>query len=135
MNVGNCPHCGKLYALNVMGCCPTCLREIEQQYVDCAEYLRKHRGANIQELSDETGVSIKQITRFIKEGRISVVDAPNLMLPCEVCGTFIREGHLCESCRSRLTKDLSSAAREVSQGEGRSLGAGAYRAIDKSGRS
>lgn len=135
MNVGNCPHCGKLYVLNVMECCPTCLREIEQQYVDCVEYLRKERGANIQELSDETGVSIKQITRFIKEGRISVMDAPNLMYPCEICGTLIREGHMCESCRSRLTKDLSGAAREVSQGEGRSLGEGAYRAIDKSGRS
>ncbi|WP_211749596.1 TIGR03826 family flagellar region protein [Paenibacillus sp. Marseille-Q4541] len=135
MNLGNCPRCGKLYVLNVMECCPSCVKDIEQQYVDCVEYLRKERGANIQELSEETGVSIKQITRFIKEGRISVVDSPNLTYPCEVCGTFIREGHMCDGCRARLTKDLNGAAREVGQGDGRSLGEGAYRAIDKSGRS
>ncbi|MCM3128297.1 MULTISPECIES: TIGR03826 family flagellar region protein [unclassified Paenibacillus] len=135
MNVGNCPRCGKLYVLNMLEACPSCLKEVEQQYYECVEYLRKEKGANIQQLSDDTGVSIKQITKFIKEGRISVKDAPNLTYPCEVCGTFIREGHMCDGCRARLTKELAGATQEVSQGEASGLGSGAYNAIDKFKRS
>lgn len=135
MNVGNCPRCGKLYVLNVMEACPSCLKEIEKQYFECVDYLREKRGANIQELSEATGVSVKQITKFIREGRISIKDAPNLTYPCEVCGTFIREGHMCDSCRARLTKELAGASQEVSQGDQSSLGSGAYNAIDKFKRS
>lgn len=135
MNVGNCPRCGKLYVLNVMEACPSCLKEIEQQYFDCVEYLRVEKGANIQQLSEATGISIKQITKFIREGRISIVDAPNMMYPCEVCGTLIREGHMCDGCRARLTKELTGATQEVSRKDSSTLGSGAYNAIDKFKRS
>ena len=101
------------------------------EYQTCAEYLRENKGANIQELSDATDVSIKQITKFIREGRISVENAPNLMYPCEVCGNLIREGHMCDSCRARLTKDLAGAAREVGQKENDDLGGRTYRTVDK----
>ncbi|MFD1139394.1 flagellar protein [Paenibacillus urinalis] len=135
MNVGNCPRCGKLYVLNVMEACTSCLKEIEQQYIDCVEYLRVEKGANIQELSEATGVSMKQITKFIREGRISIVDAPNMMYPCEVCGTLIREGHMCDGCRARLTKELAGATQEVSRKDSSTLGSGAYNALDKFKRS
>jgi ribosomal protein L32 len=65
----------------------------------------------IGELSEQTGVSIKQITKFIREGRISMVNAPNLSYPCESCGTLIRENHICDDCRVRLTKDTNTMKR------------------------
>src|SRR5690348_5830204 len=105
MNVDNCPRCGKLYAKNFRDVCPACIKEIDQEYSLCAEYLRKNKGAAMQELSDETGVAIKLITKFIREGRISLVGAPNLGYPCEVCEVPIREGHMCENCRARLIKE------------------------------
>ncbi|GLX70882.1 TIGR03826 family flagellar region protein [Paenibacillus glycanilyticus] len=105
MNVDNCPRCGKLYAKNFRDVCPACIREIDNEYELCSNYLRKNKGAIITELHDETGVSIKQITKFIKEGRISLLNAPNLMYPCEVCGTLIRENNICGTCRARLLKD------------------------------
>lgn len=109
MDIANCPRCGKVFARNFRDICQKCYAEIEQEYVACAEYLRENRGTAITELSEATGVSIKQITKFVKEGRISMVDAPNLTYPCESCGMPIREGNMCTSCRDRLKADITSA--------------------------
>ena len=102
MNLDNCPRCGKLFAKGIRDVCPACVREIDKQYESCAEYLLENRGASIVEVSEATEVSIKQITKFIREGRISLVDAPNLSYPCESCGVLIQSNNLCDSCRKRL---------------------------------
>ncbi|QYR22105.1 flagellar protein [Paenibacillus sp. sptzw28] len=115
MNIDNCPRCGKLYAKNFRDVCPACIKEIDLEYSRCAEYLRKNKGATMQELSDETGVAVKLITKFIREGRISLVGAPNLGYPCEVCGIPIREGTMCESCRSRLIKETGQLKNNSSE--------------------
>ncbi|KGE20405.1 TIGR03826 family flagellar region protein [Paenibacillus wynnii] len=132
MNLDNCPRCGRLYLKNIMDMCQVCVKDLEHQYEICVKYLRENKGTNIQELSDATDISIKEITRFIREGRISIAGAPNMMYPCEVCGTLIRDGHMCENCRTRLRKDFSTAIKEsASAKEVKKDNAGAYRAIDK----
>ncbi|RAP73940.1 TIGR03826 family flagellar region protein [Paenibacillus montanisoli] len=113
MNLGNCPRCGKLFAKNFRDVCPACIKEIDNEYTLCSDYLRKHKGAIITELSDATGVSIKQITKFIREGRISLVGAPNLMYPCEMCGILIRDNTKCESCRAKLLKEIYKATKQA----------------------
>ncbi|MGU3471509.1 TIGR03826 family flagellar region protein [Paenibacillus sp. D51F] len=105
-NLDNCPRCGRLFAKNFRDVCPQCIRDIDHEYELCSDYLRKNRGTAINELSDMTGVSIRQITKFIKDGRISLMDAPNLSYPCESCGILIREDHMCDSCRARLKNDV-----------------------------
>ncbi|MBO7747225.1 flagellar protein [Paenibacillus sp. MWE-103] len=114
MELDNCPRCGKLFAKNFRDVCPACIKAIDNEYALCADYLRKHRGANITELNAATDVSIKQITKFIKEGRISLVGAPNLMYPCEMCGTLIREHNQCESCRAKLLNEVGRAKMGLS---------------------
>ncbi|WP_339813085.1 TIGR03826 family flagellar region protein [Paenibacillus sp. FSL R7-0189] len=132
MNLDNCPRCGRLFVKNLMGLCSACIKELEHEYEICVNYLRENKGTNIQELSDATEISIKEITRFIREGRISIANAPNMMYPCEVCGTLIRDGHMCDSCRSRLRKDLTNAVKENSaEDTTKKTSDGAYRAIDK----
>lgn len=81
MNLDNCPRCGLLFVKNLMGLCQSCIKELEHEYEICVNYLRENKGTNIQELSDATGISIKEITRFIREGRISIANAPNMMYP------------------------------------------------------
>lgn len=135
MDLANCPRCGKLFARHFRDVCPDCLKRLEKEYEACVDYLRDHKGATINELSEETEVTIKQITRFIREGRISLVGAPNLSYPCEVCGILIRDGNMCDSCRGRLNRDVrnatsndnskaSSAAQDYRSG-------GAYRIGDR----
>lgn len=134
VNLGNCPRCGRLFANNFRDICPSCIKGIEEEYEKCLKYLREEKTATIQEVHEATGVSIRQITKFIKEGRISVANNPNMMYPCEVCGVLIREGNMCDSCRTRLTRDFAAAAKEDSQKYNElddKRGNGAYNAIDK----
>jgi len=109
MDLTYCPRCGKLFNKNFRDVCNNCHQEVEKDYERCVEHLRKNRGLDIQQLSEDMDVSIKQITRWIKEGRISLMDAPNMSYPCESCGILIRESHLCENCRKRLTRDVKNA--------------------------
>ncbi len=134
MNLGNCPRCGRLFANNFRDICPSCIKEIEEEYEKCLDFLREEKLATIQEVHEATGVSIRQITKFIKEGRISVANNPNMMYPCEVCGVLIRQGNMCDSCRTRLTRDLTAATRDdapKTAGLNEKNGQGAYNAIDK----
>ncbi|AIW41961.1 MULTISPECIES: TIGR03826 family flagellar region protein [Paenibacillus] len=132
MNLDNCPRCGKLFIKNVRGICQNCIKEIEFEYERCVKHIRENKGIHMHELSEATEVSVKQITTFIREGRISIANAPNMTYPCEVCGIPIREGHMCDSCRTRLTKDLHQAVRESSnQDQSNNMGSGTYSAIDK----
>lgn len=117
LNIANCPRCGKVFAKGVSDVCRNCLKEIEKEYELCAEYLRENRGATIYEVSDATGVSVRQITKFIREGRISLMDNPNMGYPCESCGILIREGHLCGECRTRLTKQVQRVTEAMNQRE------------------
>ncbi|ADM72176.1 TIGR03826 family flagellar region protein [Paenibacillus peoriae] len=132
MNLDNCPRCGKLFIKNVRGICQNCIKEIEFEYERCVKHIRENKGIHMHELSEATEVSVKQITTFIREGRISIANAPNMTYPCEVCGIPIREGHMCDSCRTRLTKDLNQAVRDSSnQDQSNNMGSGTYSAIDK----
>lgn len=107
LNIANCPRCGRVFALGIKDICPVCVKEIDQEYDLCQKYLRTNKGASVAQLHEETEVSIKQITKFIKEGRISLSDSLNLGYPCDVCGTSIREGSMCSDCRQRFSKDLN----------------------------
>ncbi|QMV41685.1 flagellar protein [Cohnella cholangitidis] len=109
MNLSYCPKCGKLFSKNFREVCNSCHAELEKDYERCAEHLRKNKGMDIQQLSDELEISIKQITKWIREGRISLLDAPNMSYPCESCGVLIREAHLCDSCKKRLQRDVKNA--------------------------
>lgn len=132
MNLGNCPRCGKLYTLNIRELCSDCMKAIEKEYEKCATFLREQKGATIHEVSEATEVSVRQITKFIKEGRISIANAPNMAYPCEVCGTLIRESNMCESCRTRLTRELKQASASNQEDQTRSgKDRETYSAVDK----
>lgn len=112
LNVENCYRCGRVHLKNLYGLCPNCLKEIEMQYEKCLKYLRDNRKCSINELSEATEVPIKQITKFIREGRLSLKGNPNMTYDCEVCGAQIRENVMCESCRTRLAKDALGAKED-----------------------
>ncbi|HZG56549.1 flagellar protein [Paenibacillus sp.] len=126
LNVTNCPKCGRLMQRGVRAVCPNCHKEIEIQYEKCLKYLRENRKCTLGELSEATGVSTAQITKFIREGRISIAELVNMSYECEVCGASIREGKMCESCRNRLVKDVKGMQedelRRAQQQENRGAG-------------
>jgi flagellar operon protein (TIGR03826 family) len=112
LNVANCPRCGRVFVKGIQEVCPNCLKEIELQYDKCSKYLRENKGIGIRDLSEATDVPVRQITKFIREGRISIKNLPNMAYPCESCGNDIREGQICGSCRSKLAKDMTNSKED-----------------------
>jgi flagellar operon protein (TIGR03826 family) len=113
LNVDNCSRCGRLYAKNnIHEVCPACVKEIDKMYEVAAKYLRENRGCTIQQLSDETEIPFRQIVKFIREGRISILNMPNMFYPCESCGAPIKEGHICQDCRKKITRDMQHAKED-----------------------
>ncbi|CAG9609749.1 TIGR03826 family flagellar region protein [Pseudoneobacillus rhizosphaerae] len=96
-NLGNCVRCGKLF-LKIRDICQDCYQKQEDNFVLVNDYLRNHKNGTIQEVSEETGVSIAQIRQFILAKRIQVNYFPNLTYPCDTCGSQIKEGKNCQSC-------------------------------------
>jgi flagellar operon protein (TIGR03826 family) len=112
MNVSNCPRCGKIFVKGIHDICPNCVRDIENQYEKCLKYLKENRRCTLQELSEATEVSVNQITKFIREGRISIAGNPNMSYSCELCGGPIRSGAMCDNCRANLLKDANQLRDE-----------------------
>jgi uncharacterized protein len=110
-NLGNCFRCGKLF-LKIRDICQDCYQKQEDNFVLVNDYLRNHKSGTIQEVSDETGVSIAQIRQFILANRIQVNNFPNLTYPCDTCGSQIKEGKKCHSCMVTI-KELSKQAETI----------------------
>jgi len=130
MNLDNCPRCGRLFAKGYRDVCPNCVKDIDREYDKCAAYLKENRRCNIHELSEATEVSIRQISRFIREGRISIAHHPNMLYPCDKCGEPIREHTMCLNCRTKLAREVEAAADEKKRPDQHTdTPTGAYRII------
>lgn len=74
MSVQRCSECGGLFANMPRGVCAGCLDQRERDFRVVRDWLRDNRGAGIPEATEATGVDEGVIVRFIREGRIEIVD-------------------------------------------------------------
>jgi flagellar operon protein (TIGR03826 family) len=120
--VANCPGCGLVFQKNLRNLCMDCMKSLDNEFDACIKYLRIHRKATTEELSESSGAPEKRIITWIKERRLSITDYPNLTYPCNSCGGPINQQDICFSCRTRLTRDIremrEKEAKQTSQGFG-----------------
>ncbi len=105
----DCKRCGRVFIRVSKDICPRCLQEVEREFLLCHEYLRDHPGATVIEIHEATGVSVKQIEEFVKEGRFQFARGEHLDYGCERCGRRIRKGRYCDHCSKELFHELSQA--------------------------
>lgn len=91
--------------------CEECETTDYDDYGKVRNFLDKHRGANVAEISAATGVSHKTIREMIKENRFEIIEAPTGYLKCEMCGTEIKSGRLCRKCEVEYHRKLEAEAR------------------------
>ncbi|NGP44943.1 hypothetical protein G4V62_08210 [Bacillaceae bacterium SIJ1] len=115
MEVDNCPSCGALfYRTATQDVCRSCFLKEEELFDRVHVFLkqRKNRTANMQEVVEKTGVEEPVILKFLKKGRLRVVNFPNLGYPCERCGQAIQQGTICDSCSQEISRDLATFDKE-----------------------
>ena len=113
MDVRNCRTCGKLF--NYMGSgkpiCSACASELEEKFFQVREYVREHKNAGIKEVAEENEVTISQIKQWIREERLAFADNADIGIECEKCGTMIKTGRFCKTCKGNLASDLNGAVK------------------------
>ena len=109
----NCRICGTLFLKDHTDYCLACYKKIEQEFKSVNDFLRIecNRFADIQEISQGTTVSVKQIAEFIRDGRIYADDFPNLGYPCKHCGKVIKRQILCNDCFKDFSLEIDVALR------------------------
>lgn len=91
--------------------CEDCGMLEYDDYGKVRNYLENHRGANVAEISNFTGVTHKAIRDMIKENRFEIIDNRGGYLRCEMCGISINGGRLCPKCEESYHRKLEAKAR------------------------
>lgn len=109
-----CKGCRKIFQY-VSGpvLCPVCKKIDDEEYEKVRTFLRDFPGANMREVSDNTGVSPNKISRWLRDGRLEVSEDSPVALNCEKCGVRIRSGRFCVECSKGLAKEMITAGREL----------------------
>lgn len=111
----NCPKCGRLFVKNQFrDICEVCYKEEEKLFEKVYNFLRKreNRTATLAQVVAATEVDETLIIKWIKKGRIQLLQFPNLGYPCDKCGKLIREGRLCSECNKGLQQQLQKLEEE-----------------------
>ncbi|MBM7623027.1 flagellar protein [Sporohalobacter salinus] len=111
MGLKKCNRCGQVFASNHKDICPDCEDEIEENFKKVRDYIYDNGQASIPQIHEETGVSIKEIKQFIREGRLVEYDI-DVSVECKKCGKKIKSGNYCSECTEELSKGLSSKEEE-----------------------
>jgi uncharacterized OB-fold protein len=102
VEISTCPECGRIFVDAGTGMCIECAREEERQYETVRKYLSENPSVSIDFLCSETGVKKEKILKFLRQGRLLQVNITGADLRCEVCGTIILSGRVCEKCVKKL---------------------------------
>ena len=107
----NCRRCGKMY--NYIGGPPICIdckNADEEIFKKVKEYLYDRPGATLSQVATDLDVSVEKIKMFLKDGRLEITDASNIVLECERCGKSIKTGRLCKECQNEVTNDITGSS-------------------------
>lgn len=109
MDLRNCRKCGRVFAYAGNEICSRCATSDVDDFKKVKEYLYDNPGATIVEVSEETGVDEKKILRYLRESRIEIREADNMLLDCERCGKPIQSGRFCDKCVATMHKEFTAA--------------------------
>lgn len=109
MDVRTCKSCKRIFNyLSGPTICPGCKEKLEEKFQVVKAYIEEHRGASMQEVSEECDVEVSQIRQWLREERLELMEGSAIMLSCESCGAPIRSGRFCDKCRSALANNFQS---------------------------
>lgn len=114
MNVVSCSKCNRLFeSFSGRQICPTCSIEEDRKFALVRKFIRAHKGAGVFEVSEACEVTTAAIINWVKEERLSFAEESNVVVECEECGTKIRMGRYCKTCKTKMIKNFQSVYKEL----------------------
>lgn len=112
MDVRTCRSCKRIFNyLSGPNLCPGCREKLEQKFQEVKAYIEEHRGATMQEVSEECEVEVSQIRQWLREERLELMEGSAIMLSCDSCGAPIRSGKFCDKCRGAMANNFQNLMR------------------------
>lgn len=111
-----CVKCDGRYVFQGYGryVCEGCGDERYDDFGKIRKFLDEHGPSPAVVIAEGTGVQIAKINRFLRQGRMEIMDGSGEYITCEKCGQSIRYGRFCPTCAAKLTKNMSVV---ISSGE------------------
>ncbi len=111
----NCEKCGGPMIFKGVGEyeCEQCGAIAYDDYGKVRNYIEKHPGATLGDVSYATGVSKEKIRQLLVEERIEVAPDSVIFLNCVLCGAEIRSGRYCSACAAKVKQDEQRVAKVV----------------------
>lgn len=100
----NCIDCNRIFSHPTNKLCPKCMQKRNEMFNRVKDYLRTYPKAQLQEVVDQTGISLEQIREYINEGRLKIIPA-GVQLHCQICGAIITKGRICRQCQKQLNSE------------------------------
>lgn len=104
--------------------CEDCNQIEYDDYGKVRLYLEKNKSANMTEIQNGTGVSMKSIKQMVKEKRFEIAQNSKVFLYCEICHTPIRMGRFCNECEIKYHRQLEANMRAKSRAGKEGIGMG-----------
>ena len=105
----SCSRCVKFFETDGwQTLCLDCIEQDEKDFRRIREYIYEHPGAKIFDVSLNLDVSIAKIKRYLREGRLEIMEKNNLFLKCEMCGKPICSGNYCDDCFKQVNHDYKA---------------------------
>ncbi|HBU12467.1 MAG TPA: hypothetical protein DEB31_06990 [Clostridiales bacterium] len=102
-----CQRCKKIYTYMGNPLCPSCVKQLDEDFQKIKKYLYENPGAGVEEVSEKTEVEVKTVLHFLREGRLEMKNADGMLL-CTKCGVPITKGTMCPACMSGMVRTLES---------------------------
>lgn len=123
MSIANCSRCERVFKkLFDRKVCPACIQAEEEAYRLVVDFLDHHPGSNLGQIAEGAGVDEAQILRFIREGRLTLLDklGEGATVDCRRCAAPIKSGQYCATCFAEVGNALRDSSRGRSEADERS---------------
>lgn len=105
----NCSICGRLIENNnFRSVCQQCMEKDMSDFDRIRDFLYIHPRAKVFEVSTILDIPVPVIKRYLREGRLEIIEKNNRFLSCEKCGKPICSGTQCDDCHSRSSHEYKS---------------------------
>lgn len=118
MDVRNCKRCGRVFQYKGNPVCNHCLMQEEEDFHKVRDYIADNPNSSSVDISMATGVELKTIIRFLREGRLEFEKIVDSGLTCERCGIEISSGRYCKACAAEIQADLAGASQQLGDSRG-----------------
>ena len=113
MNIVQCSFCKKPFQAISGKVCPDCLKKMDADFIIVRDYIYENKRADMDKVSEETGVSKQVIIHLLKEGRLIMEEALSGLLTCETCKKPITTGRMCDDCKKSVAAKMDKIVSGV----------------------